>query len=69
MKWLVPVVKCDPYSCNLGCGALETVQSVSLPAAGLNQAEAVLANNGGLQSQGQLLGLDGENFQVWQLLL
>lgn len=61
--WLGAVVRRDLFSCIPGCGAVATGQSGS--AAELNQAEVSdPANTGVLQSQGQWLGLGGENFLV-----
>lgn len=58
--WLVAVAKRDLPFCSPGCGVVVTDQSVSLAAA------FDPASNGGLQSQGLLLGWGGENFLVWQ---
>lgn len=67
MGWLAAVSRCDPYSCNPGCGAVATDRSVSRCAPETDQAAASdPASTGGLQSQGQLLGQGGENFLVWQ---
>lgn len=63
----VAAVRCDPSSCNPGCDVVESGQSVSVCAAEKNRAAASdPASNGGLQSQGQLLGWGGQNFLVWQ---